>query len=123
MSKAALIEQDDRWYRGEAKELTFEIVDAAEVPLNVSSFGLAWVLEQLHNGETDVLSIVSPTITVGNGDGIGSKVTVPITAAATQALEPRVYKQSLLRTDGGQPQLLASGSAMLQQGAEWDDGS
>ncbi len=122
MSKAALIEQNDRWYRGEAKELTFEIVDAAGDPLDVSSFGLAWVLEELHDGETDVLSVVD-AITVGDGVGTKSKVTVPITAASTQALEPRVYKQSLLRTDGGQLQLLASGAAMLQQGAEWDDGS
>ena len=122
MSKAALIEQDDRWYRGEAKELTFEIVDASGDPIDVSSFGLAWVLEELHDGETDVLSVVD-AITVGDGDGTGSKVTVPITATSTQALEPRVYRQSLLRTDGGQLQLLASGSAMLQQGAEWDDGS
>lgn len=123
MSKAALIEQDDRWYRGEAKTLTFEIVDGEDDPLDVSSFGLAYVLEELHDGATDVLSVVSPTITVGDGAGDGSKVTIPITAAATQELEPRVYRQSLLRTDGGQLQLLASGSAMLQRGAEWDDGS
>ena len=125
MSKAALIEQDDRWFRGEAKMLTFDIVDGAGAKLDVSSFGLAWVLEELHDGVTDLLSVVTPDITVGDdGDGgTDNRVSVPISATATQGLEPRVYKQSLLRTDGGQLQLLASGSAHLQRGAEWDEGS
>lgn len=123
MSKKANIEQDDRWFRGEAKTLTFEMVDGAEAPLDVSSFGLAYILEELHDGATDVLAIVSPDITVGTGAGTGSLVSVPITAAQTQPLEPRVYRQSLVRTDGGVPQLLASGSAYIQRGAEYDAGS
>ena len=123
MSKQALFEQDDGWFLNEAKILTFEIVDGDGNPLDVSSFGLAYILEKLHDGVDDILSVVSPTITVSDGAGEGSKVSIPIAASATATLEPLVYRQSLGRTDGGEPQLLARGSAMLQRGAQWDDGS
>ena len=123
MSKASLIEEGDGWFRNEAKTFTYEIVDDNEQPLDVSSMSLAWVVEELHDGGTDILSVTTPTITIGNGVGTGSKVSVPVTALATSLLEPRVYNLSLLRTDGGQLQMLTHGSAMLQQGAEWDDGS
>ncbi len=120
MSKAAQIEQSDRWFRGEEKILTFDIVDADEEPIDVSGFAMSWVLQEQHDGEGDVLAVSSPTITVGDGVATDDRVSVPIESSATASLEPRVYRQSLWRTDTETPQLLASGSAMLQQAAELD---
>ncbi len=123
MSKAALIEQADRWFRGEDKQLTFDIVDADDAPVNAGGWTVVWILEELHDGVADVLSKSGDSITFSDSAGTNDRVTVKIESTDTVSLNPRVYKQSLWRTDGDAPQLLASGSAMLQQGPELDVGS
>ncbi len=128
MSKVAKIEQDDRWFRSEDKLLTFDVVDEDEAAVDISGWTLVWMLEELHDGADDVLSKTSTTsqITVEDSvpaSGANDRAVVKIESTDTAALEARVYRQSLWRTDGDAPQQLASGSAMLQQGPELDAGS
>lgn len=122
MSKQALIEQDDRWNRSEKKNITFDIVDENEAPIDVSAFELAWVMEELHDAAGDLLSKASggEGITVGDGAATGDRVTVAVDSADTLDLEARVYRQALWRTDTEDPQLLAFGAAMLQAAAQVD---
>lgn len=121
MSKIANIEQDDRWFRGEDKQLTFLVVDAAGDPVDMTDWTLKWQIEELHDGATDVLAKVSGSgIAVSNSVGTNDLATVTIESSDTAAIEARVYRQSLWRTDSSTPQLLAVGTAMLQQGPEYD---
>ena len=122
MSKTSNIELADRWYRGEAKNLAFDIVDANDAALDVSSFALTWVLETGGGEATDTLKKTTggSGITVVDGAGTKDRVVVAITAADTLTLAPQVYRHSLWRTDANNEQLLSEGSAMLQAAAEVD---
>ncbi len=125
MSKVAKIEQDDDWYKNEDKIFTVDIVDALDVALNVDGYILSWTLEELHDGESDLILKTSSGggITTGPGASTEDRVSIAIDAADTANLEPRVYQQSLWRTDTGVRQLLAQGSAMLQRAATQGEGS
>ncbi len=128
MSKVAKIEQADRWFRGEDKELTFDVVDSAEAVVDIAGWDIDSMLEELHDGSTDDFSKTKTAaqITVGDSvpaSGANDRATVKIESTDTEALEPRVYRQSLWRTDGGVPQLLASGAATLREGPILDTGS
>ncbi len=128
MSKVARIEQDDRWFRSEDKLLTFDVVNEDGAAVDIAGWTIVWMLEELHDGTTDILSKTSTAdqITVSDSvpaSGANDRATVKIESTDTTALEARVYRQSLWRTDGDAPQQLASGSAMLQQGPELDAGS
>lgn len=121
MSEIANIEQDDRWFRGEDKFLTFLVVDSAGDPVDMTTWTLKWQIEELHDGETDVLAKVSSAgIEVSDSAGTNDLATVTIESTDTAAIEPRVYRQSLWRTDSGVPQILAVGTVLLQQGPETD---
>ena len=126
MSKLSRITESDNWFQGEVKDLRFDIVDSGEVPIDVSSYTLRWVLEEEHDADGDLIlktSAIGSEITVGDGAATNDRVTVSILGADTANLEPRVYRQSLWRVDVGAPQLLAQGSAMLQRAASEGGGS
>lgn len=123
MSKTANITEDDRWFQGEDKTFTFDIVDADDVPLDVSSYELSYQLEELHDSDVDLILKTNPEITVGAGAAAADRVSVPIAAADSASLDPRVYKHTLWRTDSGVQQVLAEGTALLQRGAAPGGGS
>ena len=120
MSKQALIQQDDRLFRAEDKNLTFDIVDAAGVAIDVSAFTMVYMLEELHDGATDILSKATGGAGITVGDPSSARVTIAVKKADTEDLEPRVYRQALWRTDSVSPQLLAEGSVMLRAAASLD---
>ncbi len=124
MSKTILIEDDDDWYQGEDKQFTVEMVDADEAVLNVSGYAMDFTIEELHDGDEDlILKTTDAGITVSDGNGTGSLVTIDIDSADTLSTEPRVYRLAMWRTDTGVRQLLANGSAMLKRAAVQGDGS
>lgn len=124
MSKTANIGQSDRWYREEAKQLLFDIVDEDEASIDVSGYALLWVLEELTPGgvPVDILTKASggSGITVEDGQETNDRVVVQIDQADTEGLEPAVYRHSLWRTDTPNRALLLEGTAMLQRAAEGD---
>jgi hypothetical protein len=124
MSKDAPITQDNRWYKGEAKLLEFDIVDKNDAPLDVSGYAMAWTLEDLEPGgaATDIIAKATGGlgITVENGQGTGDRVVITIDRADTIDLDPAIYMHSLERTDVASEALLLDGSAMLQAAAAAD---
>lgn len=123
MSKSAPIDIEDRWYAGEAKNLHFDIVDADDAPLDVSTYALQWTLEAVTPGGGAVVDVLAKAtggagITVTDGAATGDRVVVAVAAADTVALQPGVYRHALWRTDAGSEQLLSEGPAVLQDAAE-----
>ena len=119
MSKQVLIEQDDRLFQGEVKNIQIDVVDSSGNPVNMTSYTLAWMLEELHDGVADlILKDTVSGIVVSDGAGTNSRATIALIAADTIDLEPRVYRHALWRTDEAAPQLIAGGSLLLQAGAE-----
>ena len=121
MSKNSPITIDKRWFKDERKSIQFDIVDANDNPIDVSSYALRWVLEA-RPGSTDVLSKVFPgdDISVGDGAGTNDRVTVTINAADTVGLAAETYHHALWRTDTDNEQLLAEGDAVLSDSARGD---
>ena len=121
MSKNSPITKDKRWFKDEGKSIQFDITDANDNPIDVSSYALRWVLEA-RSDPTDVLSKVftGDDISVGDGEGTNDRVTVTIKVADTTALAANTYRHSLWRTDADNEQLLAEGNAVLQDSAKGD---
>jgi len=121
MSKQADITQGDNFFRGEHRELWFDIVDAAGAPLNVSSFALKWALESQASATGIIEKTGAPGLTVTNGAGTGDRVKVLIDAADTQPFVQGIYGHALWRKDAGSESVLSYGSAVLQRASAEPD--
>ena len=105
------ISEADHLFIGEDRTLDFHITEAG-VPLDCSGFDLLWALSRNKNDTPSILK-TTPTITVGDGDGTGDRVSVPLDAADTANLLPGWYSHALWRTDSGSAIVLSYGRCYL----------
>ena len=95
------------WYAGADIIHLFEVTDAdTGGPLNMTGWELTYELKD----SADVVLVtktVGSGITIGDGEGTGSRATVVIQATDTQALTEGLYHEVLRRTDNGSKQPLS----------------
>lgn len=122
MAKRQPISQRDEWFIGEDKVLEFDIVNDAEVPLNVSAQTIRFVLRRHVNDLNPTLVVDGADVTFGDSDpddGItGDRVLVRVQDSDTADLLAGTYQYALRRADDGSEQLYAYGPATLQKAAD-----
>lgn len=114
MAKESPITKEDGWFAGEDKALRFTVVDEAEAIVNITGWNFKWSLLMGSIRGTEVASKTSGAgISIINA--AGGVVQVVVAAADTHDLEPRTHYHVLSRTDSGNVQVLAYGSAELMR--------
>lgn len=95
------------WYAGADINFVFEVIDTETGgPQNMTGWELTYELKD----SADVVLVtktVGSGITIGDGEGTGSRATVVIQATDTQALTEGLYHEVLRRTDNGSKQPLS----------------
>lgn len=114
MSKESHIAKSDNFFIGEEKDLKFNIVDAADAPLDVSSYTFKWVMGV--EGQTPLITILDAKITTEDDAGTKDRVVVEVDRSVTVDLKPgNPYKHALRRTDAGSEQVLSFGDCYLRR--------
>lgn len=115
MSKEQNITEADNFFRGEDKQLVFDVVDANGDPQTMTGWALGF---NVYRFDAQIAAILTYTtaseIAIGNGDGTDDRATVTIPDTATDPLIAGVYRYELLRTDAGSEQVLAYGDLVLR---------
>lgn len=115
MSKLAPITDEDEWFQGETKLLTFTVETEEEngTPEVISGWTIQWMLM----GHKKAQSSIFTKETGGSGvvitDGLNGLVEVTIDPGDTTGVEPRTYWHELWRTDAGFEAVLSYGPAEL----------
>lgn len=95
------------WYAGADVTFPFDVIDEQTgLPQNMTGWELTYELKD----SADVVLVtktVGSGITIGDGEGTGSRATVVIQATDTQALTEGLYHEVLRRTDNGSKQPLS----------------
>lgn len=117
MAIKVVVREAQGWFKGERKQLIFPVLDAAGVPIDVSTWAMQWALMTRANATTH---LVTKTTGAGiyvedNADGIPNTVVVNIEPADLDAVRPNVeLYQELKRTDAD-PNVLAYGPVTVLQ--------
>jgi hypothetical protein len=111
----------DDWFVGEAKAFPFTIYqeDATGVvtttPQDITGWALRWDLRR-SDSEADPVVLtkaIGTGISITNGPLGQGTITLVATDAA--ALQPRIYRHALKRTDAGSETVLFVGNAVLKK--------
>ena len=115
MSKEQNFTAEDNWFKGERKQLVFDIVDESEAAQTMTGWTLAF---NMYRAGTSGAAVVSKTtasgIGISNGAGTNDRATVTVPASDTASLLAGVYYYELERTDSGAEQKLAFGTIILR---------
>ena len=111
MSKRQDIDDADNWFKTENKDIIWDVVDADEDPLAMTGWTLTFKLYAHQAASVAILTVVP---TIGNGLATDDRATVATTPADTSALPAGLYVYELSRTDSGNAQVMAYGTATLK---------
>jgi hypothetical protein len=108
-----------RWTQGEDKRLEWTVVDAAGAPVNCTAFTFLFELFPSQFSGSKLLSRNTVTLFNVNGTNDGVRVQIADTDTIDQAtgaelIPAGAYWYEFWKTNEGDEQLLASGSAELQ---------
>ena len=120
MSLESNITVDDHWFKGADQQFRFTIVDSAGNAQTMTGWALEWVVRRLSPATaTAVLTknTSGGTIVISSGSGTDDRATVTVTDDDTLNLPAGTYYHALRRTDAGNEQVLAFGTAELQTAA------
>ena len=108
---------DDHWFKGADQQFRFTIVDSSGNAQTMTGWALEWVLRRLSpSSSTAVLTknTSGGTIVISSGSGTDDRATVTVTDDDTLNIPAGTYHYAIRRTDAGNEQVLAFGTAELQ---------
>jgi hypothetical protein len=118
------ITDDDLWFVGEDKQLSFELLDSSGNPVDASSMTLSWIVRRrAKDTGTPLISKTSGAGISVNGtfDAVRAlntqRVLVAVADTDTDALPSDTYQHALKRTDDGSEAVLCYGDLRLLQAA------
>lgn len=111
MATQSNITASDYWFIGEDKTLSFAVVDASAVAVNITGWALEWVLRRDAGDAALITKTVGSGITITNG--AGGLCSVAIADTDTDNLDEGGYWHALRRTDAGTETVLSFGEVVL----------
>ena len=125
MARLQNLGNDDDWFVGEDKTLSFEIFSSDEVTMeNVTGFAMQWVMRQGLEGDPILINKTTAGATISitgtwNADmNINTqRVNVSVPRTDTYRLQPGKYYHALKRTDSGNQTVLSYGAVELKRAA------
>jgi hypothetical protein len=116
MSVEAPIATDKNLFIGEDRSLDFTVVDANGTAVDITSYGLEWVMrERAASATADITKTTSSGITLT--DPTNGVCRVAIADTDTLALLPGTYFHTLRRTDDDSETVLSFGDVILRYAA------
>jgi hypothetical protein len=128
MATESNIEKDDDVFIGEDKQLSFTVLDSANVPIDITGWALAFIMRRKDTSTGD------PVLSKATGSGISITGTYDADPAVntqravvaladtdtaqndgTIVISPAKYRYSLKRTDAGSETILAFGNFVLRE--------
>ena len=119
MSVTANITTDAEWFVGEDKTLTFTVVDANNVTVDISGWSLEWDLRLTRYNPTVLLTKDTSAGIVVDPDQVTNKgkFYVQVDRSDTTGLKAGTYYHAAARTNTGNFDVVSEGSAVLRKAA------
>ena len=109
ITKLQPITEEDAWFAGERKLLSFTVYGEDEQVADISTWTFEWRLYDNSSSEEPLLAIDGSIV-----DGPTGQLSVTSTAADTLEIEPRTYYHQLWRIDSGAEAVVAYGPVVIQ---------
>jgi hypothetical protein len=117
MSVESPIAPSAHWFQGEDRELIFQILDSAGTPVNMTGWTLRWMLFSGATGGSTLISkagVAFDNAATNDAARVTIEDTDTISALGAELVAPGSYWHELWKTNEGDEQLLAFGTARLQ---------